>query len=43
VRARNPVEALVSSGIAAGERVVVYPSDALRDGSRLDVRDAKTR
>ena len=43
VRARNPVEVLVSSGVADGERVVVYPSDALRDGSRLDVRDAKAR
>jgi HlyD family secretion protein len=32
---RNGLEALVESGLAAGERVVVYPSDALHDGARI--------
>ncbi len=34
---RNGAEALVEDGLKPGERVVVYPSDALRDGSRLEV------
>jgi HlyD family secretion protein len=34
---RNGAEAMVEDGLAPGERVVVYPSDALRDGSRLEV------
>jgi HlyD family secretion protein len=38
VTLRNTVEAVVAKGVAAGERVVVYPSDALSDGARLDVR-----
>jgi HlyD family secretion protein len=33
---RNGVEAMVEDGLKPGDRVVVYPSDALRDGSRLD-------
>ena len=32
---RNVAEALVEEGRQPGERVVVYPSDALRDGSRV--------
>lgn len=40
---RNGVEAVVLSGLAAGERVVVYPSDALTDGARLDARDSTRR
>jgi HlyD family secretion protein len=35
---RNASEAVVEGGLAAGERVVVYPSDALKDGSRLSSR-----
>ncbi|MGZ5033068.1 MAG: efflux RND transporter periplasmic adaptor subunit [Usitatibacter sp.] len=35
---RNGLEALVENGVKPGERVVVYPSDALADGSRVDVR-----
>jgi len=31
-------EALVEDGLKPGERVVVYPSDALRDGSRITAR-----
>jgi HlyD family secretion protein len=34
---RNGVEALVEEGLQAGETVVVYPSDALRDGARVSV------
>jgi HlyD family secretion protein len=40
---RNAMEAAVENGLAPGERVVVYPSDALSDGARLDPRDAKAR
>jgi HlyD family secretion protein len=35
---RNGAEALVEAGLTPGERVVVYPSDALRDGSRIAAR-----
>jgi HlyD family secretion protein len=35
---RNGVEAMIEEGLKAGERVVVYPSDALKDGSRLEIR-----
>ncbi|HZM33104.1 MAG TPA: HlyD family efflux transporter periplasmic adaptor subunit [Burkholderiales bacterium] len=34
---RNSLEAMVSGGVEPGERVVVYPSDALRDGSRIEL------
>ena len=34
---RNVAEALVDEGLQPGERVVVYPSDALRDGSKVEV------
>jgi HlyD family secretion protein len=40
---RNGAEALVEDGLKPGERVVVYPSDALRDGSRLEVLRAPRR
>ncbi len=33
---RNGVEALVEDGLRPGETVVVYPSDALRDGARVE-------
>ena len=33
--ARNSDVAWIEKGLAEGERVVVYPSDALRDGSRV--------
>ncbi len=32
---RNGIEALVEAGLQPGEQVIVYPSDALKDGSRL--------
>ena len=35
---RNGTEALVEDGLKPGERVVVYPSDALRDGSHIQAR-----
>jgi HlyD family secretion protein len=34
---RNATEAVIDSGIAAGDEVVVYPSEALRDGDRISV------
>jgi HlyD family secretion protein len=34
---RNGVEAMVEDGLKAGERVVVYPSDALRDGTSIEI------
>jgi multidrug efflux pump subunit AcrA (membrane-fusion protein) len=40
---RSGAEALVEDGLKPGERVVVYPSDALRDGSRLEVVRAPRR
>jgi HlyD family secretion protein len=33
---RNATEALVEDGLEPGERVVVYPSDALRDGASVE-------
>jgi HlyD family secretion protein len=38
---RNGVEALVEAGLAPGERVIVYPSDALKDGSRIEAAGKK--
>jgi HlyD family secretion protein len=38
VARRNGVEAMIEEGLKAGDRVVVYPSDALKDGSRLEIR-----
>lgn len=37
---RNGVEALVEDGLAPGDRVVVYPSDALKDGGRVKIKSA---
>jgi HlyD family secretion protein len=34
---RNGVEAMVQEGLKPGERVVVYPSDALRDGTKVEI------
>jgi HlyD family secretion protein len=38
---RNNAEALVEEGLKPGERVVVYPSDALSDNSRVEVRSPR--
>jgi HlyD family secretion protein len=34
---RNEEHAVVTRGLDAGARVIVYPSDRLRDGSRVDI------
>ena len=41
VARRNGSEALVEEGVQPGERVVVYPSDALRDGARVEIRSPR--
>jgi HlyD family secretion protein len=38
---RNNLEAMVEDGLKAGDRVVVYPSDALKDGSRVEIRSPR--
>ena len=38
---RNASEAMVEEGVQPGERVVVYPSDALRDGARVEIRSPR--
>lgn len=35
--ARGPLLAVVEDGLREGERVIVYPSDLLRDGARVNV------
>ena len=37
---RNPTEALVEEGLKPAESVVVYPPDALKDGSKVTVTKA---
>ena len=34
---RNGAEAMVEDGLQPGDRVIVYPSDALRDGARIEI------
>jgi HlyD family secretion protein len=34
---RNNLEAMIEDGLKPGDRVVVYPSDALKDGSRVEI------
>jgi HlyD family secretion protein len=34
---RGPLMAVVEDGLAAGDQVIAYPSDALRDGDRVTV------
>jgi HlyD family secretion protein len=41
VARRNNFEAMVEAGLEPGERVVVYPSDALKDGSRVKMRSPR--
>ncbi len=36
--ARNSREAMVETGLAPGDRVIVYPGDRVRDGARVDAR-----
>ena len=40
---RGGQQAVVESGLEAGERVIVYPSDAVRDGVRIRVRETGSR
>lgn len=35
IESRNPVQAVVASGLAAGETVILYPGDKIRDGTRV--------
>jgi HlyD family secretion protein len=37
---RNGVEAQIEAGLQAGDKIVVYPSDALKDGARIRVPPA---
>lgn len=37
VGGRTPVDAWIRDGLAAGERVIVYPSDSVRDGAPLRI------
>ena len=41
VARRNNLEAMIEGGLEPGDRVVVYPSDALKDGSRVDIRSPR--
>jgi HlyD family secretion protein len=41
VARRNNLEAMLADGVKPGERVVVYPSDALSDGARVEVRSPR--
>ena len=38
VAMRNSLEAAVEEGVKPGDRVIVYPPDSLRDGSRIELR-----
>jgi HlyD family secretion protein len=38
VGARNALEAVVAQGLDVGERVIVYPSEAVQEGIRVRVR-----
>jgi HlyD family secretion protein len=40
---RNGNEALVDGGLEPGEAVIIYPSDAVRDGGRVVVQDTDGR
>ncbi len=35
---RGGLEAVVSKGLAPGDRVIVYPGDAIKEGLRVSVR-----
>ena len=41
VAMRNGVDAVITEGLREGDTVVVYPSDKLGDGARIEVRDAR--
>lgn len=37
VGGRTPIEAWIKGGLAAGDRVIVYPSDSVRDGAPIEI------
>ncbi len=37
VGGRTPIEAWIKGGLAAGDRVIVYPSDSVRDGAPVEI------
>jgi HlyD family secretion protein len=41
VARRSNLEAMVEDGLKPIERVVVYPSDALKEGSRVEIRSPR--
>lgn len=41
VGARNGNEAWIRAGLAAGDRVIIYPGDAVRDGARVEMRELR--
>lgn len=43
VGGRNGEEAWIVSGLRAGERVIVYPGDAVEDGARVQARKATSQ
>jgi HlyD family secretion protein len=43
VGARNGEEAWIKSGLTEGERVIIYPGNAVRDGARVVARAAVTK
>jgi HlyD family secretion protein len=40
---RGALEAVVKQGLAPGERVIVYPGDAVKDGARVERAGAAAR
>lgn len=43
VGGRNGEDAWIVSGLRAGERVIVYPGDAVEDGARVEARDVASQ
>jgi HlyD family secretion protein len=43
VGGRNGVDAWIVSGLRAGERVIVYPGDAVEDGARVEARETPSQ
>ncbi len=42
VGGRNGEDAWIVSGLRSGDRVIIYPGDALEDGARVAAREART-
>jgi HlyD family secretion protein len=43
VGGRNGEDAWIVSGLRAGDRLIVYPGDAVEDGARVEARDTASR